>query len=529
MLPGVTPDIISAAASPAVYGAVGLILLALGTLAAYKPFVYGLTALFKLKANRFSLTSLAALGCLVQNVVLVISPPQELYSGNTHVYSAIALCGLAFACFSYQTVVENAVVSFKPAFSRYDKYGAVIMKEEYSSAYTKGLIYDAPVLAFCKKAGKINNFAGRAFSSDMTDSVSAKLAPFVGAAAVILGAAVGYSMKSVSVGFTVFAAIAVVSAPFTYTLGSALVMKKTVNRLVRLGATIVGSGGADYYSCLNSITIPAKALFPEDSILLRGIKTFGSTRIDEAIVSAASVACAGESILTDLFMQIVSGKKDMLRPAEGLCYEDGCGLSAWVNKKRVLIGTRELMLSHGVDAPSKDYEEKYTDENNDLIYLSVGGELSAVFIIGLVADAAVAHALRMLEYRDISIVIDTSDPVVTAGRVSALFGVDEEVLKILPSRLKDELARAGEYTDEVYSGVISNGTVCSFAAAVCEAKKLRSSFMLLTVIHLASMLAGLAMIAVFAFMRDFTQLTTSMLLIYQCMWSAFSIIAAKVK
>ena len=275
--------------------------------------------------------------------------------------------------------------------------------------------------------------------------------------------------------------------------------------------------------------LSARSLFPQDTVVLHGIKTFGGARIDDAILSAASVACACDSVLRDMFMQIISGKKDMLSHAEGLQYEDGCGVSAWVNKKRVLIGTREHMLNYGVDAPSKDYEEKYSDGKNELVYLAVSGELAAVFVVELLADASVAHAMRMLEYKDIAVVIDTSDAIITQERIEKIFGIDRRSVKILPSRLKQEHERAQSYVSKIESGIIVNKTAASFAAAVCEAKKLKSSFMLQTVLHLASALAGFLLIAAFAFIRDFSQLTTFMLMVYQAMWGLICVIAAKLK
>ncbi len=525
----VTPDIISAAASPTIYCAVNLILLALGAAAAYKPLIYGISCLLRMKANKYSLSALAAAGCIIQGAVFIVFPPDGFGIGNIHLYAPVALVSLAFACFGYKTQADNAVLNLKVVSSKYDKYGVMIMKDSFAAPFTKGVVYDVPVLAFRKETDGVDNFAGRAFSRDAVDSVSRVLAPFVAAAAVILGAAVGFTMNSVGTGLTVFAAIVTVSAPFTYVLGSALTMKKAVKRLVKLGGTIVGSGGTDFYSYTNSIVLNARSLFPQDTVVLHGIKTFGGARIDDAILSAASVACACDSVLRDMFMQIISGKKDMLSHAEGLQYEDGYGVSAWVNKKRVLIGTREHMLNYGVDAPSKDYEEKYADGKNELVYLSVSGELSAVFVVELLADSSVVHALRMLEYKDVAVVIDTSDAIITQEKMEKLFGIDRQSVKILPSRLKSDHEQAQEYIPKIESGIIVNNTAASFAAAVCEAKKLKSSFMLQIILHLASVLAGFLMIAAFAFIRDFSQLTTPMLMVYQAMWAVICIIAAKIK
>lgn len=40
-------------------------------------------------------------------------------------------------------------------------------------------------------------------------------------------------------------------------------------------------------------------------------------------------------------------------------YEEGMGLSAWVDGKRVLIGNSALMRHHEIYTPSADYEAKY--------------------------------------------------------------------------------------------------------------------------------------------------------------------------
>lgn len=528
-LPQFTPNLIDFRVSPLIYSSANLILLVLAVICSFKLFCDGLFSLFRFRANKYSLTSIAAIGCIIQNIVIILSSSDSVYNSNVHLYSVIAITGLAFCSYGYKTTVGNITANFKVVSGKYNKYGALIVREDYATAYTKGLVSEMPVLVYNKKSDKINNFWGRAFSRDMTDSVSTYLSPLVFIISVLVGAAVGYSMNDFNIGLTVFAAVTCISAPFSYIVSAAQTLKVASKKLMRLGSTIVGTCGVDDYSYTNSAVIYADTLFPEDTIALHGIKTFGSTRIDEAILSAASVACAGKSILTDLFMQIISRDREMLKPVENLQYEDGLGLIAWVEKKRVLIGKRDLMLNYGIDAPSKDYEDKLKSKTNDVIYLSVGGELAAAFIVEFIADSSVAYALRMLENRDISLVVNVSDPVITTDKLEKLFGVQKEMFKILPARLKEEFSSVTMPVKEINSSVISNGTFCSFAVSICEAKKLKSSFMLQIIIQLASVLAGFSLIAVFAFMRDFSQLTTSMLLIYQLIWAGFCILVAKIK
>ena len=49
-------------------------------------------------------------------------------------------------------------------------------------------------------------------------------------------------------------------------------------------------------------------------------------------------------MLANVFRQITGGDSKLLRPVDTLVYEDGMGISAWVDNKRVLIGSRDLKM-----------------------------------------------------------------------------------------------------------------------------------------------------------------------------------------
>lgn len=526
----ILPEMLRFNSSPILFTAINLILLGLSTIASHKVFAMGISALVKFNANKYSLVSFSVVASLLQGIVVLVSAFSGILGDNIHLYSLVAVIGLLFANYGFKTTLKNARTSLKVISSKYDKFGTVIMREESANDYTQGVIHDYPMLCVNKKTEKIDNFWGRAFSPDSIDGVCKVLAPIMAILSILIGIAAGYSMKSVAVGLTAFSALSCFSAPLGFVIGSAVTMKKVVKKLVRFGGTIIGPCGIDEYSFANSILLSAKSLFPQEAITLHGIKTFGSMRIDEVLVSAASVACEGDSILSDLFKQIISGKKEMLLPVDSLQYEDGNGLVAWVEGKRVLIGTRTLLLDYGVDAPSKDYEERYKNGGkNQLVYLSVGGELSALFILELHADPAVVRTLRMLEYKNIALVINSSDPIVSAYTLEKLFNLDIDMIKIIPSRLRESYEVATAPCEEIESSVISNGSIYSTAATICQAKKVKSSLTLQIIIQLAAVLVGLAILASFTIMKDLSQLTTAFMLLYQVGFVAASAFIAKLK
>lgn len=153
----------------------------------------------------------------------------------------------------------------------------------------------------------------------------------------------------------------------------------------------------DYYD-INSVMIDASTLFPEGTINLCSIKLFSGTKIDEALIEAASLASHGNSILKDLFNDVISGKQKMLSHVENFVYEDSMGLCGWINNRRILLGNRELMNSHNIEGiPTKTKENEFTEGNRDALYLSVSGNLAAMFIIEVTASPAVKKCMKQLE------------------------------------------------------------------------------------------------------------------------------------
>ena len=123
--------------------------------------------------------------------------------------------------------------------------------------------------------------------------------------------------------------------------------------LAKEGAQLTGFEAVDTFSMINGVTVDASELFPSDNVLLHNIKMFEKRRIDEAILGIASSAlCSFDGTIKNVFMKIIQGKMEILKKVENLVYEEGMGLSAWVDGKRVLIGNSALMRHHEIYTPS---------------------------------------------------------------------------------------------------------------------------------------------------------------------------------
>jgi hypothetical protein len=261
--------------------------------------------------------------------------------------------------------------------------------------------------------------------------------------------------------------------------------------------SISGYAAAVGYGNSHAIVLDAMELFPETSIMLHGIKTFSGTRVDEAILDAASVSIRAGGPLSHVFRRMILNKVDMLHEVDTLVYEQDMGLSGWISGRRILIGNRRLLDNHGIDIPSKDYEDRYAINGRQLVYLSIAGELSAMFVVSYNADPAVTKVLKTLTERRITLLVRTCDQNVTEPLLCSVFGLNGYYVELLN-------APAGRSFETLVSGVsesepaqiVSSGGSLGMLTALALCRRLRTGVKVFAVLQALLGLFGVAMIAV---------------------------------
>ncbi len=261
-----------------------------------------------------------------------------------------------------------------------------------------------------------------------------------------------------------------------------LPLRRCSRRMLAKGGFIVGWKAVRELGSPDALIVDVADLYPDECMLLHGIKTFGGMHIDDAILDAASLSIRSGGPLSLIFRRIIQNKLDILREVDSLVYEQGMGLSGWVDGRRVLVGDRRLLENHGVDVPSADYEARYAKNGRRLVYLSTAGELSAMFVVTYLPDDTIAEALRDLCRAHVTILVRSCDQNITAAQLCSEFGLDEYYVDVLPAsagRLYDRLVDGpAEQTPAVMA---SNGHILGTALALssCRDLKIRTLIALL--------------------------------------------------
>ncbi len=438
----------------------------------------GLSRLFKGGMTSESGIALAAVVTVVHTALQFLNTT-GISDGTTPLFTAVTGLSLLIVLVAEKADADRVSRTFALAAAKGEKLVArriedsVLAEEIGRPAVALG----EPRVTYFRRTESCGSFLKNAVDSQSGHGFVRWYSPIVVALSFVT-AIVYWLLNGISAwmpSITLLCAMVAVSSPVAVLLYLRASLAVTAGALRKQATGIVGYDAVREYGSTHAVALDAIDLFPENSVLLHGIKTFSGTRIDEAILDAASVSVRAGGPLSHVFRRMIVNKVDMLHEVDTLVYEQDMGLSGWVSGRRVLIGNRRLLDNHGIDIPSKDYEERYAKNGRQLVYLSIAGELSAMFVISYMADPTVKKTLTDLTNRRVTLLIRTCDPNITEELIASTFelnGFYVEQLGAPAGRSYEGLVDGVSACEN--TGIISGRGVCSMMNAVAQCRRLRS-------------------------------------------------------
>ena len=357
-----------------------------------------------------------------------------------------------------------------------------------------------PDVAYYRPASFLGRFLEHSYERPETDRALPLYAAIAGGASLVIALAYGLVTKEWWQAVYLMAAGLCLSAPVVLSLAPAAAQFRAARSALRHDGMIVGADAMKEFGDLHALVVEAGELFPDNAVLLNGIKTFAGNRIDEAILDAAAVVIAAGGPLSHVFRRIIENKIDILPEVDTLVYEQEMGLSGWVGGRRVLVGNRRLLENHGVDVPSNDYEMRYTKSGRKVVYLSTAGQLSAMFVVTYVADETVVRTLQALNKEGVTLLVHTCDSNVTEELIASTLHLKDYYIEILhaAARLRyEELLR--EDLPQPDAVLASGNGLPGKAIGVARCRRLRKGLKLTLIVSLLMAMIGLGLMALLAF------------------------------
>lgn len=484
----------------------------------------GMISLFCLRPNNDCYSAIGVFACLVQGSYMAMRPEMmDGYAANLYLPMGALL--LLFNTIGKLILRGRVAGSYRLIAQDGAKHTAAVIENENLAGRIGGDVIDGePEIAYFTRSAGVSAFLEQAFSESKAEDVSKVIAPMTAVAALIM-AVISYPFhKDVFTSACVFTAALCITAPIAGVIATNLPIALTNRKLSRWGATLCGYGAVNQFAEVNGVLLRGYDLFPPESVTLHTIKPFNRTPMDEVILDIASVLSQCGSTLTQLFASMVSNP-GLLREAESFACEDGKGVSAWVEGRRVLIGTRELMKSYGVAIPPREYEDQY-GQGKQVLYISNSGQAAGMCVLSYKADKQMRRALELLADRDIAVCVYTTDPNVTAPRISQIYSFPKELVKVIPAALHQEVDRYMDPKAKARAGMVHSGEPASYVRGVAAARSCDSTLTVQTALLLLSVVVGFALVTFFAFTGGMPALTWVTIAAYQLFWAAIQLFVA---
>ena len=513
--------------NPSHYLWLGVGMVVLSALVAGNTVGGGIISLVCLRPNNDSYSAIGVFACLVQGAYMAMRP-EMMGDYAANLYLPMAALLLLFNTVGKLILRGRVAGSYRFIAQEGAKHTAAII-EDYDLAGRIGgdIIDDDPEIAYFTRSAGVLAFLDQAFSESKAEDVSKVIAPMTAVAALVM-ALISYPFhKDIFTSACVFTAALCITAPVAGVIAANLPIALANRKLGRWGTTLCGYSAVDQFAGVNQVLLRGYDLFPPESVTLHTIKPFNRTPMDQVVIDIASVLSQCGSTLTQIFTGMID-RPEMLRQTESFLCEDGKGVSAWVEGRRVLIGNRELMKSYGVAIPPKEYEDQY-GQGKQILYISNSGQAAAMCVLSYEADKQMRRALEVLADRDIAVCVYTTDPNVTAERVSQTYAFPRELVKVIPAALHREVDRYLDPNAKARAGMVHNGTPSSYIRGVAAARSCDNALTVETALLLLSVVVGFALVTFFAFTGGMPALTWVTIAAYQAFWAFIELLVAFIK
>lgn len=501
----------------------------------------GLVKLFKLKADCDSVCAVTMLVAIISGAINITNSDNVLTS-RAYILIPTAIAGLMFNTLGKLMMIRRAKRNFRFISGDSAKYSASLVNSQSAYSLTKGVVSEVPCLAAMRKTELLTDFLKSSYCEDKADRVSRKLVPSALGAALLIAVLVfffPYSDEALQYNafhaITVFTAVLSAATPFAVMFTVNVPLSRAGVAMAKTESVILGYQAAEDFSGVNSVMTDASLLFPAGTVIYSNIKhckqpnSVNNIALDQAIILAASLAIQSGSVMSNMFKNMINDKEEILVKVENCVYEDNLGVLGWFGTRRMIMGSRDQMKRHDIKVPEMKKINKYARDYTETIYLSVGGEIVIMFFVELLPNPEVKKSLHELTDNGVSVVVKTTDSIITVSKIAEVFEIPPEMIKILPYSMHEQFHAFTHYVSRGSGAVSCNGTFTGFAKAVISAKRLIKDISLGMWIMLIGVILGVVFAAAAAITGNTHLICPSIVTGWNLIWLLFTVIGESIR
>lgn len=481
----------------------------------------GFNGLFSGRFHVSATATVAVAICVIEDISLMLlsksgSAEVGLYTGSV--------------CFLLSMISLSRYMAFKRAHRNFEfitggtqLYSTECVESpEDASLISRELLIENPVVGYNAKIKDTSGFIESSFADDPADYNMEKPGLIILITSLVAGIAYGIVKQDIAGGIALFTAVYCIGIPAFALMPANLSLLIASKVFAGKGAAILGHRAVESSAYLNTFAIDNTDIIRDGycQISPTGIKLFHGMKIDDALIYAAAPAIAAGGPLAGVFDRIILSRHDILPEVEDVIYEERLGLSAWLGKRRILLGNRNLLINHNIEVLSPEEEARYAEGDKKIIYLAIHGKLAAMFAFVYHPDPHMSRCLQNIDRAGITLLIQNRDCNITEEMICDFYNLPSSAVKILSPVSGDTFHKYRRMERPCPSiGILHDSTIESSMKSLYEARALYDGVSVNGFIMKTYMVIAIILSAIIVFTGGVGVFTDMKIFVFQLLWT----------
>ena len=468
-----------------------LIFMVIQVALAYDVLLRGVRAVLKFRYDHASMLCVLALCCVVDGV-LAIRAGRIPFCPAVSVQLSVALLG--------QYSINLAKLrTLKAACSIAEPKAAV---REEKAWHGEDCIF--------RSEGKPDTFVRELEIPDAGSRIMRVYAPVM--TAITLAISILSMLRAEENFLWAWTALMIASFPAGIFLSFARPFSAQARKLSRAGAAVGGWYGARMLGGECGIAIEDADLFPPQNVTLNGMKIYSDRSVSQIIGYANAVVQTAGSGLTPLFEEMMHNQNGRHYGVDTFRRYEGGGLGAEIRGDVILMGSLGFMKLMRVHMPEGARVKQ-------AVYLSVNGELAAVFALSYAPATNVKSALQALaRCAGLTPILATRDFMITPQFLKHRYKISPDRIEFPTVEERARLSSPEAIHDAGQGALLARSSFPCFSAAVSGARAARNAAIAAIAVAITGSVMGLLVLFFLTFIGSTLAVSAWNMLVYTLLW-----------
>lgn len=322
--------------------------------------------------------------------------------------------------------------------------------------------------------------------------------------------------------FCCFAAVLLTSLQSCMLITSSLPTFIFSDRASRRKCAFIGNNVCEDFSNISVVSFKDTEVFSPKDIKVTNIRTYGTTRIDNVIVTMAKIFGTIGGPLSSVFKNSIAGI-EMTDDNMKMIDVAPDGLWVKIDGANYYVGTSSYMAVNNFDTSADMADETFSRSNGGILYLASSERVLAKFYISYRINPSFEQILRTLFDQGICARIKTLDPCISNDFIRACLRRPESLFSVVKAPYAEDIEKVEEVSD---SSMVSSSGENSLIRSFLLVDKMRKVININNKLKFLALGLSLALSA-FALLAGSVILPGVVMMLIQIFWLVPVFITAK--